>query len=75
MHDCMYNHVNEEPAKLNRDVALRPKSLFSKGFSVNSCPKITHLFWEDFIKKNVGPIYNLQFNQFNQEALWDKDLH
>jgi hypothetical protein len=40
---------NEEPAKLNRDVALRavrPNSLFS----VNSCPKITHLFWQDFAK-------------------------
>jgi hypothetical protein len=36
------------PGKLNRDVALRalwPKSLFLGLFSVNSCPKITHLFW------------------------------
>jgi hypothetical protein len=39
---------NEEPAKLNRDVALRAlwtNSLFLRLFSVKSCPNITHLFW------------------------------
>jgi hypothetical protein len=39
---------NGIPAKLIRDVALRalcPNSLFSKVVSVNSCLKITHLFW------------------------------
>jgi hypothetical protein len=45
----MHFQWNEELVKLIRDVALRavwPNSLFS----VNSCPKITHLFWLDFIK-------------------------
>jgi hypothetical protein len=40
---------NEEPTKLNRDVALGalwPNSLFSKVvFSLNYCPKITQLFF------------------------------
>jgi hypothetical protein len=44
----MYYH-KEEPAELNRDVALRalcPNSLFSKVvFSYTSCPRITHLLW------------------------------
>jgi hypothetical protein len=46
-----YSWTNEEPAKLNRDVALRAVwPNFLTLFSVNSCPKITHLFWLDFIK-------------------------
>jgi hypothetical protein len=40
---------NEEPDKLNHDVALcvvtSAYSPFCLLFTVNSCPKITHLFW------------------------------
>jgi hypothetical protein len=49
-------HVSEEPAKLNREVARRAAErcdrilYFLTLFTVNSCPKITHLFWLDFIK-------------------------